>query len=192
VLNEVLLQFAQWLGEQTWSVALHESFYMYNWIETAHVLTLVLFLGMLFVIDLRMLGYCLTNVPASTIARRLDRPMMIGFAMMMITGVLLFYAIPVRTTQSVWFRLKVILLIAAGINAFLFRNRMHAATLTWDRDPVPPRSVRVAAGLSMALWTGVIVAGRCIAYDWYDCNKAQSAFINWAAGCLANVDPSGA
>jgi hypothetical protein len=190
VLNEVLLRFAQWLGEQTWSVGLHESFYMYNWIETTHVLTLVLFLGMLFVVDLRMLGLCLTNVPASTIARRLDRPMMIGFAVMVVTGFLLYYAIPIRTTQSVWFRLKVILLIAAGINAMLFRNKMHAASLTWDRDPVPPKAVRIAAGLSMTLWTAVIIAGRCIAYDWYDCNKEQSAFINWAAGCLGNVDPS--
>jgi len=190
VLNEVLLRLAQWLAAQQWSIDLHESYYMYAWIETTHVLTLAVFLGMLFVIDLRMLGLCLTKVPASTIARRLDRPMMVGFTVMIITGFILYYGIPVRTTQSVWFRLKVILLVAAGINAFLFRNKMHAASLTWDRDPVPPRSVRIAAGLSMTLWACVVAAGRLIAYDWYDCNKEQSAFINWAAGCLANVDPS--
>lgn len=191
-LNEILLTFAQWLGAQQWSSGLHESFYMYNWVETTHVLTLSVFLGMLFVIDLRMLGVCLTNVPASTIAHRLDKPMMLGFAVMIITGLLLYYAIPVRTTQSVWFRLKVILLIAAGINAFLFRRKMSAAVISWDRDAVPPKKVRMAAGLSLALWFGVIVTGRCIAYDWFDCNRPNPAFINWAAGCTVEQEAAAA
>ncbi len=187
MLNEVLLTFAQWLGAQQWSIGLHESFYMYNWIETTHVLTLTVFLGMLFVIDLRMLGLALTNVPASRIAERLDLPMMIGFAIMIVTGLLLFYAIPVRTTQSVWFRLKVILLVAAGINAWIFRKRMKAAKPTWDLDPVPPKNVRIGAGLSLSLWIVIIFAGRAIAYDWFDCGQDQSPFINWAAGCVADV-----
>ena len=51
MLNSVLLEFATWLSEQAWSIGLHESFYMYNWIETTHVLTLMLSLGMLFIID---------------------------------------------------------------------------------------------------------------------------------------------
>ena len=49
--------------------------------------------------------------------------MMIGFAMMLITGLLLYYAIPVRTTQSLWFRIKVVLLIVAGINAFFISRK---------------------------------------------------------------------
>ena len=126
-MNSALLQFAEWLAAQPVSVGLHESFYMYNWIETTHVLTLMVSLGMLAVIDLRMLGVCLTNVPASKIAERLDKPMLIGFTVMLITGVLLFTAIPVRTTQSLWFRIKMILLVAAAINAWLFRSHMIAA-----------------------------------------------------------------
>ena len=185
MLNEMLLTFAQWLGAQEWSVGLHESFYMYNWIETTHVLTLSVFLGMLFVIDLRMLGLAFATVPASKIAERLDRPMMIGFAVMIVTGLLLYYAIPVRTTQSVWFRLKVILLIAAGINAWIFRNRMKAAKPTWDLDRLPPRNVRIGAGLSLSLWIVIIFAGRAIAYDWFDCGRDMPGFMNWAAGCVA-------
>ena len=40
-------------------------------------------------------------------------------------------------------------------------------------------------GLSLALWSGVIVTGRFIAYDWFDCGGDNPAFIDWAAGCLA-------
>jgi hypothetical protein len=184
VLNELLLDLARWLDGHAWSTGIHESLYLYAWIETTHVLTLALFLGMLFVIDLRMLGFAFTDVPASVIAQRLDVPMMLGFAVMMITGLLLYYAIPVRTTQSVWFRFKVVLLVAAAVNAFLFRARLAASVATWDADPVPPRRIRIGAGASLALWAGVVISGRSIAYDWFDCHRELGWFTYWLAGCV--------
>lgn len=184
MLNEVLLELARWLDAQPWSVALHESLYMYAWIESTHVLTLAVFLGMLFVIDLKILGLIFPTVPAAVIAERLDKPMIAGFAVMVITGLLLYYAIPIRTTQSIWFRIKVVLMIAAGINALLFRNRMRAAERNWDGLSRAPRRLRVGAALSLALWAGVVVTGRSIAYDWFDCNKDLSYFMYWAAGCV--------
>ena len=132
MLNEWLLGFARWLDSQGWSTAIHESYYLYAWIETTHVLTLMVFLGMLIIIDMRMLGWAFTKTSAARIAAWLDRPMMIGFVVMVVTGILLFYAIPVRTTQSVWFRIKVVLLIAAGINAFIFRARMRDSAGDWS------------------------------------------------------------
>ena len=184
MLNELLLNLARWLDSQSWSTSIHESIYLYSWIETTHVLTLMVFLGMLFVIDLRMLGAIFPNVPASTIAQRLDKPMMIGFVVMLITGFLLYYAIPVRTTQSLWFRIKVVLLIAAGINAFLFRAKMQASSNSWDLDRIPPKRIRIGAALSLVLWAGVVITGRTIAYDWFDCHKQLPYFMYWAAGCV--------
>ncbi|MFU8814731.1 MAG: DUF6644 family protein [Pseudomonadales bacterium] len=184
MLNELLLDLARWLNAMPWSTGLHESYYMYPWIETTHVLALMVFLGMLCVIDLRMLGLIFTNLPASKVAERLDKPMMIGFAVMVITGFILYFAIPVRTTQSVWFRIKVVLLIAAGINALIVRSRIKAAKGSWDNDPRPPRGIRVGAAVSLGLWAGVVVTGRSIAYDWYDCHKQLPEFMYWLAGCV--------
>lgn len=184
MLNKLLYDFAMWLDSQAWSISLHESYYLYGWIETTHVLTLAIFFGMLLVIDLRMLGVVFTRVPASTIARRLDFPMMVGFLVMVVTGLLLFYAIPVRTTQSIWFRIKVVLLLAAGLNALLFRHAMEASVVSWDIDPIPPKRIRYGAVLSLMLWTGVIATGRMIAYDWFDCHKDMSRLMYWAAGCV--------
>jgi uncharacterized membrane protein len=187
VLNEWLLALARYFDAQAWSTALHESLYMYAWIETTHVLTLTVFLGMLFMIDLRMLGLIFTDVPASKIAERLDKPMMLGFVVMLITGFLLYYAIPERTTQSIWFRIKVVLMVAAGINAFLFRGLMQNADGSWDADRLAPRRMRIGAGLSLALWAGVVVTGRSIAYDWFDCHKELPYFMYWAAGCVEEM-----
>jgi hypothetical protein len=184
-MNEWLLKFAEAIGATSFSIGLHESYYMYAWIESIHVITLMVSLGMLIVIDLRMLGVWLKDVPASKIAERLDRPMIIGFSIMVITGVLLYVGIPIRTTQSLWFRIKVILLVAAFINAWLFRRHMQSSVGSWDVAPVPPRRTRVAAALSLTLWAGVVCCGRFIAYDWFDCGQDNPAFIDWAAGCVA-------
>ncbi|MCZ6656043.1 MAG: hypothetical protein O7C67_02000 [Gammaproteobacteria bacterium] len=184
MLNEWLLNRARWLDSMAWSTDLHESLYMYAWVETTHVLTLTVFLGMLFIIDLRMLGLTFTGVPASKIADRLDIPMLIGMVIMVVTGFILYFAIPVRSTQSIWFRIKVVLMIAAIANAFLFRAKMKAAAGTWDLDPKPPKNIRVGAGLSLALWSGVVITGRTIAYDWFDCHKELPYFMYWAAGCV--------
>lgn len=186
MLNRVLLDFAEWLGAKSWSSGLHESFYMYNWIETSHVLTLMLCLGMLAVIDFRMLGWILKDVPASKIAARLHKPMILGFTCMFVSGILLYGAIPIRTTQSLWFRIKMILLLAAGINAWLFNRHLARSHASWDLAPVPPTRTRVAAALSLALWAGIVVCGRFIAYDWFDCGgEPNPPWIDWAAGCVA-------
>ena len=89
-MNQLIYNFAVWLDTHSWSTQLHESYYMYNWVESTHVLALMVSLGMLFLIDLRMLGLALPGVPAQTIAHRLNRPMLIGFSVMIVTGLLLF------------------------------------------------------------------------------------------------------
>lgn len=185
MLNQGLFDFAQWLDSFELSTRLHESYYMYNWVESTHVLSLAVSLGMLLIIDMRMLGLTLTNVPASRIAARLNIPMMIGFTVMVVTGLLLFFAVPVRTTQSIWFRIKLVLLFAAAVNAWMFHKKMNESVASWDSEPKAPIRLRYAAGLSLGLWGGVVTTGRLIAYDWYDCYRSQSEFMAWASGCMA-------
>lgn len=182
-----LHSFAEWLDTHAWSTALHESIWTYPLVESTHVLALMLFVGMLAMVDLRLLGFAFKATPVSQLTSRLLPWSVAGFVIMVVTGVLLFYAIPVRTTHSVWFRAKVILLIAAGVNAWLFHKRVSRDRQRWDSQPTPPTGVRVTAALSLGIWSGVIVFGRMIAYNWFDCGGQQSAFITWAAGCAAEL-----
>jgi hypothetical protein len=109
---------------------------------------------------------------------------------MVITGTLLFYAIPVRSYQSIWFRGKVVALILAGLNAFVFHAGIDRRVAEWDLAPVPPPAARRAGATSLVLWAVIVVAGRMIAYNWFDCDKQpQSHFVNVVAGCV--VPPAG-
>ncbi len=181
----MLLEFFEWMATTQWSIALHESFYMYPWIESSHVLLITVFVGILIFIDLRMLGLVFKDVPVSELTSKLLPWSIAGFVLIVITGLLLFYAIPVRTYQSIFFRIKVIVLIAAGLNAMWFHFKVQNKGVEWDSDPVPPRRVRIVALVSLSSWITIIVTGRMIAYNWFDCDRQpQSSFINWATSCV--------
>jgi hypothetical protein len=175
--------FVQWLASTSGSIALHESLYMYPLVESVHVLTLCIFVGLAAILDLRLMGVTLRRIPVSEVARRLLPWMGFGFTIMVITGAMLFYAIPVRSYHSVWFRTKLILLVLAGLNAWLFHAGIWRSVWEWDLDPVPPGAARIAGTASLLLWAAIIVTGRMIAYNWFDCDKPQPPAIVWTAGC---------
>jgi hypothetical protein len=180
-----LLSFLEWLASTHYSVALHESLFMYPLIESTHVLALTLFVGLAVMLDLRLLGLTLKNVPVSEVLDRVLPWTKAGFVVMMVTGLLLFYAIPVRNYQNIFFRIKVLMLLLAGLNVWLFHTRVERRVADWDLDPVAPKGARVAAVISLVLWAAIVVAGRMIAYNWFDCDiQPQPDFINWAAGCV--------
>ena len=182
-----LLRFCQWLAATPGSIALHESRYMYLIVLTVHVLTLTVFVGTALMLDLRLLGLTMTRVPASEMIARLLPWTAAGFLVMMISGALLFYAAPMLRYQNFFFRLKMVALVFAALNVWVFHNTVYRKIAEWDLDPVPPRRARVAGGLSLALWAILITLGRMIPYQlyWFDCSRQpQSAIVNALSGCL--------
>jgi hypothetical protein len=180
-----LLPFCQWLAATSGSIALHESLFMYPLVESVHVLTLCLFVGMSVLLDLRLLGVTLRRVPVSEVTDRLLPWMIVGFVIMLITGLLLFYAIPVRSYQNIFFRLKLITLVLAGLNAWYFHEGIHKRVAQWDRDVRTPARARMAGVLSLVFWGIIVVSGRMIAYNWFDCDmQPQPRIVNTLAGCV--------
>ncbi len=187
-----MLEIAIWLSETKWSIALLESLYMYPWIESAHVLSICFFIGILLFVDLRLMGVAFTKLPISEMNKKVLPWSLFGFGLMMLTGFLLFYAIPVRSYQNIFFRFKVILILLAGLNAFLFHRQMKVEGMIWDEGKSIPKSVHLKAAVSLVLWSGVIISGRMIAYNWFDCDRQpQPEWVNWAAGCIVDLNQMG-
>jgi hypothetical protein len=149
-------------------VAIRESLLLYPLIETTHVLMLCLFLGMIALLDLRLLGVGLRGVPVSQVAGRLLPWAFVGFALMVISGVLLFYSSPVRASQNIFFQIKMGTMFLTGINALLFHYTIYGRVAEWDSDPIPPLRARAAGFCSLVLWSGVVICGRLQAYNWFD------------------------
>jgi hypothetical protein len=175
--------FVEWLAQTPWSVSLHESQYAYTFIETAHVLGITLFVGTIAMVDLRLLGAAWRAVPVSQMSARTLPWTVVGFVLMTATGIALFYAIPVRTWYSLWFRVKVILLAAGAVNIWIFHRRVERDRAAWDEAPAPPLAARISAAVSLIVWAGVIVTGRMIAYNWFDCDKPLAPLVRAFTGC---------
>jgi hypothetical protein len=175
---------ARWLAATPWSVALHESQYVYPIVESVHVWALCLFFGMAIILDLRLTGLAFRRIPISEITNRILPWTTVGFVVLILSGVLLVYAIPVRSYQNIFFRVKLVLLVLAGINVWVFHSKVLRNVQRWDRDPLPPLRARFAGYASLALWIAIIFCGRLIAYNWFDCDKQrQSQIINVLSGC---------
>ncbi len=183
-----LLAFFGWLGDTPWSSGLHESQYAYSIIESIHVWTMAFFFGLVAMFDLRLLGWIMPKVPLSEVLSRLLPLTVAAFVIMLISGSLLFYAIPLRSYQNIFFRFKMILLLLAGLNVWLFHSRVYPKLVGSDVDAMPPKRARVAGAVSLALWVCIVVSGRMIAYNWFDCDRQpQTALINFLTSCIAEA-----
>ncbi len=158
----------EWLEASWASVAIRESIMFYPLVETTHVLTLCLFLGMTSAWDLRLVGWALRRVPVSQVVNRLFPWAMAGFVLMVISGGLLFLSGPVRASQNIFFQIKMVMIVLAGINAFVFHKTIFRWVAEWDQTDTIPVRARIAGACSLLLWAMVVVCGRMQAYNWFD------------------------
>jgi hypothetical protein len=56
----------------------------------------------------------------------------------------------------------------SGLNAFVFHSTVYRKVAQWDLAIVPPLRARLAGSFSLFFWACVVVAGRMIAYNWFD------------------------
>jgi len=161
----ILLEFAQDLQHSGLGTALAESRYAFPIIEGTHLIGLSISVGLLFLIDLRLIGAFLKQVPANTLLRQLLPIVLWGFAVIFVTGLLLFTAEADTIIVSPVFPIKLLLLLLGGLNALYFEFKL-------SREPefqnstaaVLPARVRYAGYASLILWVLVIIAGRMLAY----------------------------
>jgi hypothetical protein len=159
-----LFQICQWLNDSSLATAIRESDLVFPIIETVHVLAITLLAGTVAILDLRLLGVILKRERVSQIAGQILPLTWAGFAAMFLSGALLFLAEAAKSYANPAFRLKMLLLIVAGLNPLIFHSTIYRNVAAWDDAPVAPWRARLTAILSLTLWSGIIVAGRAIAY----------------------------
>jgi hypothetical protein len=141
-----------------------ESTWEFPVIEGTHVIALALSVGMIIWFDLRLLGVTMRHRAISEVSNGIYWWMIGGFTVMFITGGLLFWAEADRAIVSIFFRIKIIALLFAGLNILYFHLSTQRGQPEWDKAPTPPFKVRMAGALSIFMWAVVIAAGRLMAY----------------------------
>jgi hypothetical protein len=159
-----LLEICQWIEATPSSIALRESIWVFPILETTHVIGLAFSVGTIFWFDLRLLGVGLRRYSVSETFDYLQPWMFGGFALMTITGAILFWAHAVQAYGSGYFRVKLVLLVLAGANIVTFHSTIDRHRVDWDDLSVPPLRARFAGAASLVLWFGIVAVGRLMAY----------------------------
>jgi hypothetical protein len=159
-----LLAFCHWVQNTPLATALRGSDSMFDILETIHTLGIVLVAGTIMLVDLRLLGLGLRREPVSDVVSRIVPWTVSGFVLMFVTGALLFAAEAVKLYSSPAFRIKLVLLILAGLNAIIFHMTVYRSAAEWNQTAETPARARIAGLLSLMFWIGIIAAGRAIAY----------------------------
>ena len=150
------------------ATALSTSLKTISWIIPLMQCFHVLMVGVVFVsilmITLRVLGRVRNDEPLSQTWNRFAPFLWSGIVVMVVSGVLLVIAEPVRELMALSFRLKMLLLLICVISAAFF-GRIMRSSLAAAVETLLPAGIRLTAVVTLALWIAIIVFGRTIAYD---------------------------
>ncbi len=153
------INFLTWIGETPLALAVAQSEWLFPTIEVIHVFAISLVFGTIAIIDLRLLGLASANRRYTEMARELLPWTWGAFGVAAIFGTLLISSRPVGYFENTDFRLKFLCMGLAGINMLVFQFITSRDIAQWDKGGVS-LSGRVAGGLSLALWIGVVYFAR--------------------------------
>lgn len=128
--------------------------------ETLHFIGLSLLMGIVFLVDLRMMG--LFKVISFPVLHRLLPWGILGFAMNVLTGLLFFIGNPGQYTNSVPFQWKMGFVLIAGANALYFTMFDEVWKLAPEEDA--PVNAKVAAGSAVVLWIAIMWCGNMLPF----------------------------
>ncbi len=159
-----LFEICQWIETTPSSTALRESIWMFPIMESSHVIGLAFSVGTVVWFDLRLVGVSMRRYTVSEMWGFVRTWMFAGFALMMITGVFLFWSHALQCYSSGFFQIKLVLLVLAGLNISIFHTTIDRSRVEWDKSPVPPLQARIAGLTSLVLWLAIVAVGRLMAY----------------------------
>ena len=130
--------------------------------ESLHFIGMSLLGGTILVFDLRLLGFA-RAVPVRALHRLI--PLGIGgFLLNMSTGICFICATPDQYLFNAAFRWKVVFLLIAGMNVLFFYTTVFRRLEAMSENTPPTLGARIAGGVSLGAWIGVMSAGRLLTF----------------------------
>ena len=150
----------QWLYDSTLGTGVRDSTWIFPFLEVIHIYSLIVVIGLVGAFDLRLMGRALQHMKLSVIASFVLRWILFPVGINVVTGTLLFMSKAPEYSVNRAFQVKIALIVAGVIFHIIILRRSKKASdnvnVGW--------AVKLLAGLSLAVWAGVIAVSRWIAY----------------------------
>ena len=149
-----------WLEATSLAVFIHRTAWAFTTVELVHVFAISLVVGTIAMVDLRLLGLASTKRPFTELAGQVLPFTWVAFVLAVMAGSLLFISQATAYFASTTFRIKMLVIVLAGINMLVFELITVRGVQDWDRKPVPALPARLAGGISLTCWILVVIFGR--------------------------------
>jgi hypothetical protein len=154
-----------WLQTTRIASAIGESELLFPWIESVHVLAIVLVVGTISIVDLRLLGVASLDLTVRRLMSDVIPYTWAAFAVAAISGSLMFSSDAVHYAHNFFFLGKLVLLVLAGLNMAVFHLLGVRDIERWDTGTGnTPLAAKAAATISLVVWIGVVAFGRGIGF----------------------------
>ena len=153
--------FFDWCASTWLGTVVRDTVWAFPVIETFHLLALAVLLGTVLIVNLRVFGLGRSYYSsAAQIARELEPWMLASLGVLIASGIPMFLSEPIKCYESYSFPIKMMLLVTGIILQFTIQRRW----IIRDESETATAKARLAAVLSILIWTAVGAAGKGIPY----------------------------
>ena len=150
-----------WLQNTQVASAIGENEILFPWIESIHVLAIVLVVGTISIVDLRLLGIASLDISARRLMRDIIPYTWCAFAVAAVTGSLMFSSDATHYGHNRLFQIKLVMLVLAGLNMAAFHLFGERDIERWDAPgATTPVAAKAAASISLLAWIAIVSLGR--------------------------------
>jgi hypothetical protein len=184
-----LLAFTQWLQSTQLFTAIRESWYVYPAIMSSHLAGISLFGGMVLIVDLRLLGVAMRKRSVSDVVNQLRWLKWVGLGIVVTCGILMFGSKAEEYYYNAFFRAKMTVLSLILVHNLVFRRSVYSKVAEYDKTGRIPGRAKLAASLSLILWSSMVICGRGIGYIEPPLDKIHAGLIERHHQRYASVEP---
>jgi putative copper export protein len=164
MIDVALSELSKWLAATPLSHTIQTTSWFIPTIQIIHILGVAVLFSSAVLVDLRIWRLLECDIPLAQVARRFLPPIWPVLLILLITGSLLIVGEPRRSLLNSTFYLKMALLAVAIMLTAGLQRSISSSPNSWDKDRGRRLAARFAATASIALWCGILFAGRWIAY----------------------------
>jgi len=159
----ILSDVGKWLAATSLSHTIQTTGWIIPALQTIHILCVAVLFSSTILVDLRIWRLLQRDVPLPDVGRRFLPLIWPVVLVLLVTGSLLTIGEPRRSLLNTSFYIKMALLAFALVLTGLLQWSLSSPEF-WDKDRGRRIAGRLAATASILAWSGIIFAGRFIAY----------------------------
>jgi hypothetical protein len=163
-MTATVIGFCSWLESTALSQVVQTVGWIIPTVQTVHILCVAILFSSAVLVDLRLLGLLGCDVPQPELARRYLPTTWPVLLVLLLTGIVLIVGEPRRSLVNSTFYIKMALLAVAIVITRGLQWSLTVSSNFWELNAARRAAGRIAAGCSILVWSGIIFAGRWIAY----------------------------